>query len=109
MSEVTNVILTFSLIEENNKNEALAEINDYLIDKHYPPFVVLDDINNDLSPFIAGNKWLEAQICIGAFNHLNIPEFEQVIKMASWIYPEDVKVLLQTQDSNTFVCYQIVE
>jgi len=103
MSNVTNVILSFSIIEEEYELQdfqhykIMDKINQWLYDSKYGQF------SKELTEYAGGNKVTETPIYIAAFNHFNIDAFVEFIKTLNWEEPEDVQIFIQTQDEDRFL------
>jgi hypothetical protein len=104
MSIVTNLIINIPSIE----NERIIRRINQFIDIHYPdrrPFVDIDDASvikgTFIRPWYAGDKFFEANVYIGAFNHFDLDEFLEFIK--SMVTEKNViQVLVRLQDDDIF-------
>lgn len=87
MSQVTNVILK-------------AAAGEYQIDKlnlllaYACPFVDSD--------YCAGDKHLEVNIYLGAFNHLDLDDFRRTVESVQWDYPESLQLFIQEDNDERF-------
>ena len=98
MSDVTNVILTYPLWDE----ERVAAINEFFEDSR--GFLRLED------PHYGGTKRLECTILVGAFNYLDLPGLVAHVRSLSWrAGPEgrynradQVQMFVQKQDDSSF-------
>lgn len=97
MSVVTNIILTFSCLED--EKERLREINTF-----FPDISGLTSCDDDKLPrgWYGGTKMLETNICIGAFNHLDFERFLEHMKTIKWRYPEYAQIIVQEQEDDRF-------
>ena len=97
MSVVTNAILAFSIMEDEDKK--YKEVNAYFEDSK--GFVSCDD--KDLpSGWYGGNKMLETNVAIGSFNHFSIENFMNHLAKIHWKEPENVQLIAQEQEENKF-------
>ena len=98
MSVVTNVILTFSLmdqVEGRPPGLALEHVNRWLAANGHSPMRVVDQ-------HAGGEKSVEAVVAMGAFNHLRLGQFFVAVRAAPWEAPEDVRVFVQEQEDEHF-------
>jgi hypothetical protein len=103
MSVVTNVLICLNLLEEIDDQATtppISEINDYLSSRGYGGLARVDDL-------AGGNKAFQAGVWLGAFNHLNIKEFMDVVKSRDWLCRDDVQVLLKKEEDYTFTLTNI--
>ena len=84
MSQVSNVILTFSAAEPPAKIE---EVNLYFRDQGYERGLVSIEDNRLPPGWYGGNKPFEAELLIGAFNFLNTGLFVEHLKGITWEQP----------------------
>ncbi|MES2460238.1 MAG: hypothetical protein V4671_06625 [Armatimonadota bacterium] len=105
MSSVTNLILSFS---EDDPDEKLKLVN---------TFFELDNIRGMVSVespelprrWYGGNRTLEVDLAIGAFNHLHLPLFLEHLKGILWEEPDWVQLFVMGQDDATFRIVNIGE
>ncbi|MBO2007909.1 hypothetical protein [Hymenobacter negativus] len=100
MSDVTNLLIAFSLSEDEEK------IQQQLRQHVYNNITQFDAVSAD-SPTLpkgwyAGSKYLEAQLLIGAYNHLNLDELFVFMKNMTWECPEDVQLIVKEQWDSKF-------
>lgn len=104
MSYVTNLILSFSVIE--NTLNRLKEINSYF--EEGCGFVYVED---EILPrgWYGGTKYLEVELFIGAFNYLDEEELINHIKSINFEEPESVQLIIQRQYEDTFSIINVFE
>ena len=102
MSQVTNIILTAGLSEEDAIGWINAKMNEPDTHSHGDGFTPLHKGNCPL----AGNKTLEQTVCVGAFNYLSLDRFVGIVKQAPWYVPEDVRLFVCGQEDEVF--YQVM-
>ena|ERR1043165_4583585 len=102
MSVVTNVVLTFSILEDDGHNDDWAEIissiNKYFDEQGRRGFIV---VPREMD-WYGGNKVLEAPLFVGAFNHLGLEDFIEHLKTIKWEYPEEVQLWVKEQEDDVF-------
>lgn len=93
---VTNVILICSLEED----DALAQLNKLLLlsetYSHVIPFQWLTNKNT------SGNRAVDCEICVAAFNYMGEDEFVEMINSIAWKYPEEFQLFLKRQEEYKF-------
>ena len=92
MSYVTNVILSFSILE--NEEACLKEVNIYFPAQELP-FKKLQDY--------AGSKFLEQPTFIGAFNYLGTEEFIEHVRKVHWKFPKLVQLFICDQEDEQYM------
>lgn len=97
MSTVTNIIVTSSIMNEEH-HQLLAGVNEKL--KEYGFFV-------NVTKYATSYRVVEAQVWLGAFNHLDLSVLLDAICEAPWEDPEDLRMFIQRQDDNSFSCLEI--
>lgn len=97
MSCVTNLIVTWHISENRDQ---LKLINTYFYDTNESIRLGLLHING--SNCFGGDKNLEHNIAIGAFNYLNLDLFIQYLKTLSWNRPESVRLHICEQEDEGF-------
>src|SRR5215218_2926506 len=101
MSVVTNVLLSIGLngAGEEDPNPYTAALNAF-----FPPGQGL--VNADAVPerpgWYGGTKYLEVDLYVGAFNHLDRRAFVTHLRGIAWEHPEDVQLLICAQDDLIF-------
>ena len=103
MSLVTNVILSFHLLEARSESPdgeyryaLMYPLNAWLTEQGYGPF------GPDADRVAGGTKHLETPLYVAAFNYLDVDAFMARLRTLPWEYPSAVQVFLQTQEENTF-------
>jgi len=90
MSQVTSVILTTAAGEIDI--DAFNELWEF---DGAPEFA-------DHAPISAGDKHLECNVYLGAFNYLNLAAFVATIKKVEWSFPNEVQLFVQEHNSVRF-------
>lgn len=110
MSVVTNVILSFSSMEEyldddkgNEIYPVMETINEWLKKNNHIAFST--DIS--LKDVIGGEKWFETPLFIAAFNYFDCGAFIEYLKSLVWKEPSCVQVFVQEQDEDIFTLYNL--
>ncbi|MEL6559483.1 MAG: hypothetical protein AAFQ94_14935 [Bacteroidota bacterium] len=99
MSVVTNVIIAFSASE--NEAERLNDIHKFQYNNQ--PFRIVSVNDSKLQKgWYGGTKYLETNILIGAYNHLNLKDLIQHMSTIDWEEPEDVQVIVKEQNDDRF-------
>ena len=99
MSQVTNIILCILPINNKKKIRRLNEINNWLkTNGHFP-------IKELKSEHIGGEKNMEADIFVGAFNYLSLSEFIMFLKVQNWERATDLFV--KTEEADRFTKIKI--
>lgn len=99
MSHVSNVILSFSVLE--NEEQRMQEINKYLLEVENQQFENADFKVGDRF-WYGGHKVLETPLWVGAFNYLHIGDLLQFMQGVSWDYPDEVQLIVKDQHSDIF-------
>lgn len=112
MSEVTNLILTFS----NSEDEAqrIKEVNFYvsdgssinLVSADYLRKVNSSELDNQKS-WYGGTKFLERPLYIGALNHLDLEDFINYLKEIEWEEKEYVQIIVKQEQDEKFKIIEI--
>ena len=103
MSVVTNIIFTFSIMENDVKR--ISEVNTFFDCK---PLIGVDS-NALPSGWYGGSKMLETNIYVGAFNYLDLNAFISHIKTIKWKEPENVQLIVQGDNDEKFKIIDIFE
>lgn len=96
MSSVTNIILCTLFIGEEEKQQRLHEINEWLGINHAP----LKELQREC---IGGEKYMETDIFIGAFNYIYVDEFITFLKALTWEYETDMFIKTAHADRFTHI------
>lgn len=83
MSHVTDIILAYPMVEDDDIAGTLGMLS--RVDQHS-----------------RGNKVMQSNVWIGAWNHLDIEEFERRLAALPWREPENVTLLLQDEQDECF-------
>lgn len=86
MSVVTNVILSTGLVDTG----PVEEINEWLRSKGKGELKKVDR-------YAGGNKSMEVDVYLGAFNHLDTAAFQPLVKALHWAWKEEFLLICQTE------------
>ena len=91
MSNVTNIILSYEVLTDPLLT--IDPLNEWLFTRYRSTL-------EDMKGHAGGNKGMEVEVWMGAFNHFNLFEFET--QLGSW--PENlcITVMVQKQDDDNF-------
>lgn len=102
MSTVTNVILAFSIMEEDHEGILLARVNEYFsaneLGRGFVPLA---------SDSLGGTKALECPTFVGAFNCLGLLDFLAHLRTLPWLEPEFVQVFACRQDDECYALFPV--
>lgn len=90
MSVVTTIIITCSILEDNDTEDvfpAIDFLNEYLASNNRGTF-------KNITEHFGGNKYPQINIFGGAFNWLDMQEFANKLLQAPWFEPENVILLV---------------
>ncbi|NQY05521.1 MAG: hypothetical protein HRT68_04760 [Flavobacteriaceae bacterium] len=106
MSKVTNIILTSSVIE--NEEFVIKEIEKFILRGNSLKIV---SINNKTLPegWYGGSKHFESNVFIGAYNYLDIKSFINHLKIIKWKDPECVQLFYLEEDDYRFKMISLFE
>lgn len=93
MSHVTDIIITCSIMEDNDQEDvfpAIDFINNYLESRNRGKL-------NNLGGNEGGTKCWQTNVFGAAFNNLDLEEFAAALKSAPWHEPENVTILIQDE------------
>lgn len=98
MSQVTNALLTFSVLENEEQrvaevNEALAKVNNSSLPQEFL------DATDPATTRYGGYKVFECPLYMAAFNHIATNDLLASVKAASWAY-SGVQLLVNEQDDD---------
>ena len=103
MSNVTNVLLSFSVMEEkvqgwdsDSPYILMNTINAWLMERSYGAF------GQDVDHVSGGHKHLETPLYAAGFNYFNLDDFLNMLRTLPWKEPENVQVFVQEQDEDKF-------
>ena len=94
MSYVSNVILSFSILEDDEAR--IDEINNIIRELNDRPGFLKEQ------PHCGGTKALERPTFIGAFNYLPLPEFVRRVRALHWKEPHLVQVHCCDQEEDIY-------
>ncbi len=102
MSNVTNVILHISILEEEKEDEPIAPIVglNRCLKKLHTSFEQVDQ-------HAGGGKTFEATVFMAAFNHTPTTEIVRLVESRSWKHPEEVQLLIMEQEEDRFTEHRI--
>ena len=103
MSRVSNVIVTFSALEQPSK---IMEINQFFINAGYERGLVSIEDESLPPGWYGGNKPFESEIMIGAFNFLNTDDLISHVDGTRWEDRSSVQVFLQEQTDKKFRVFE---
>ncbi len=111
MSVITNLILSFSISEDEQSR--VGEINTFFNNGRGFKLVSADferelaDDYYEAKTWYGGSKYLETPLFVGAYNHLDIDGLIDHLKSVNWEEPENVQLILKTQDADKFEIIEI--
>lgn len=97
MSNVTNVILTTSTLDEDK----IAVLNQTVPFRGGIGLVSCSDSQFE-QPWYGGDKHLEMNICIGACGELNLAELMRGMRSIEWEEPDAVQLFICESDVERF-------
>ncbi|MEO6134250.1 MAG: hypothetical protein ABIP35_03790 [Ginsengibacter sp.] len=106
MSVVTNLIICFSLLE--NEEKIVNEFKGYTHNGH--PFVI-KSVSDEKLPkgWYGGEKYLECIILIGAYNNLNLDILIEYMETEiKWQAPDLVQVLAKEENDMKFKLIELI-
>lgn len=96
MSVVTSIILTTSLVEEDDLYcPAVEELNEWMLANRYGEFKRVDE-------YAGGNKAMQAVVFMGAFNYLDMDKFAETFRKVRWEDRDSVKLFVQYEEETCF-------
>jgi hypothetical protein len=108
MSVVTNLILSFSSLEQ--VQERIEDVNSFPYDGRQINLVSID-YNKDMEKgfsWYGGNKFFEGNIFIGVYNHFNTAEFLTHLKQINWEAADLVQLIVKEEWDDRFRIVSIV-
>jgi len=99
MSVVTNAILTYSILEQEDETNRIGEVNKFFGESR--GFVHCDTPTLERG-WYGGTKMLETNVAIGSFNHLRLNDFVEHLESIKWEEPQNVQLIVQEQDDERF-------
>lgn len=107
MSEVTNLILTFSSNED--EKQRIKEVNFFRSDGNSINLISADFLRktnifgkDNRKSWYGGNKFLEVPLYIGALNHFNLQNFIAHLNDINWEEKEKVQLIVKQEDDEKF-------
>ena len=100
MSAVTNILLHIDLDTANR----IEEVNEFFSRKDlrgWPPLVSLDDPRLPRG-WYGGDKRLEADIYVGAYNHFELQSFIEYLQSIAWRDDDAVQLFVKEYDEMEF-------
>lgn len=97
MSHVTSVILTTSLLDgplDDDRDTAAEQLGTVL------GFERLGDR-------AGGNKKMQAEVWLAAFNHLDLPGLVQKLRALPWVEPQSVQLFVKCEHDEGFAEYPL--
>ena len=104
MSNITNVTITFSSMERQEKHGAewefsvILRINEWLERAGYRQLLRITDD--------AGAKAFEAQLYIAGFNYLELDKFLLAFEQIEWLSPSGVQLFVKEENDSVFRLYR---
>lgn len=104
MSVVDNCILSFSILEDDEK---ISEVNSFFTLDNKKPFI---DVDADFLPtgWYGGRKYLETPLFIAAFNYFRETDFIKHLKTINWREPGAVQLIIKRQEEDRFSIVGII-
>lgn len=100
MSQVTNLILSFSVGEQEEL--MIKEVNSFLSFGKEINLVSMDFQKNAGYRWYGGTKFLEANLYVGAFNYFDLEGFISHLKKIKWEEPKMVQLILKEEFDERF-------
>ena len=107
MSRVSNIILCIEGIDFDADRKC-REIHAFFASDDIRGFVSVDD---EALPkrWYGGTKYLEADLYIGAFNHIDIEALISHIQGIEWQGPTSVQLMVKEQEESLFKSVVVIE
>jgi hypothetical protein len=110
MSEVTNLIISFSVIEDEKSR--IKDINSFYNNGRDFKIISADYQSQNkiinTKRWYGGSKKLETPLYIGAFNSLNTEELIAFMKNLDWEDPSNVQLITKEHNSDKFKIFEII-
>ena len=107
MSEVTNLIFTFSNSEDEERR--IREVNLFNLNGNNLDLVSADFLRgtnvfrkNNRKSWYGGSKFLETPLYIGAYNHFDLQGFIDYLKLIEWEEIDKVQIIVKEQNDDQF-------
>ncbi len=100
MSVVTNLVLSLSFEDARGPASKIADVNRFF----ESPVRGLTSVDDPSLPrgWYGGSKMLEANLYVGAFNHLDLRRFIVHLRSIKWERAECVQLLVKEQEDERF-------
>lgn len=105
MSRVTNLILKYQSMCYCDEIE--KSLTTWFSDNRLGRMPISCDSEILPNGWYGGGKFLECEICVGAYNYLDINDFLKYMKTLPWKYPEYVQVMYQEQEDDFFTSWRL--
>jgi hypothetical protein len=89
VSEVTNVLLAFSILEDAEAR--IADVNAWLSEVEQLPLASVWECD----AAVGGGKRMEAPLYAGAFNYFDLSEFLAYLRTVGWSQPNELQVMVR--------------
>jgi len=102
MSEVTNLILTFTTLEDEEAR--MQDVNSFEY-RGLRMNLISADFDKDMEKgysWYGGTKFLEAVLYVGVFNYFPLEQFIEYLKKIKWDEPENVQLFIKEQTDFKF-------
>jgi len=99
MSRVTNIILTTTVVENE---EPIEEINKILQAKGYTGYLTKVD------QYVNSTKCMECGVYIAAINNIDLSDFMEIVRSVEWGDADNVQVYVKEQEDERFYKYNVV-
>jgi hypothetical protein len=102
MSYVTNVLLSFSVMEDSYETDGediysiMTLVNTWLMERGYGAF------GQHVDHVSGGHKHLETPLFAAGFNMFDLGDFLDMLRTLPWKEPSNVQVFVQEQDEDKF-------
>ena len=108
MSWVTNIILHIPAVDARGPQGRIKDVNRFFDEIPGKGFVSLDDPSLPKG-WYGGSKLLEANLYVGALNHLDLDSFVKHLQSIDWKEPNHVQVIVMDQEDLDFRIIRIIE
>jgi hypothetical protein len=108
LSHVTNIVLTFSILEDGD--DRLDDLNRFFRyseggdahpdDWYHSPSPL--KMTSSIHSCYGGTKALEAPVMLGAYNYLNVEALVRHMRTIPWREPKEVQLFAKGQDDDIF-------
>jgi hypothetical protein len=107
MSVVTNLVMSVSFEDARGSGSKMSEVNSFF----QSPIKGLTSVDDPSLPrgWYGGSKMLEANLFVGAFNHLSLEQFTNHLRGIKWTRPECVQLFVMEQEDERFRLINIVD